>query len=213
MLLRGIDLRKDQSYFLYRLSQSQFKKILFPLDKFTKEEVREIAKQAGLNEFVNKKESQNFIKDQELKKLLLNNHRNQRGEIINANGKVIGHHNGYYNFTIGQRQGLHIGGLSQPYYVVRIDIRRNSVIVGEKTAALKKEFKIKHNRWIAFKKLTKLQRATVRLRSNGNFFPCQILPNSNNALIILDQPQFAITPGQSAVLYSGDVVLGGGIIE
>lgn len=209
MLLRGVDFDKDQSYFLYRLNQTQLKKIIFPLGKFTKEEVKKIAQQNSLEEFANKKESQNFIKEQELKKLLPNN---QKGEIIDTNGRVIGYHNGYYNFTIGQRQGLRIGGLDRPYYVVRIDIRRNKVIVGKKKEVFKKEFKIKNTHWIMFEKLIKPLRLKVRLRSNGDFFSCQVLPDKHNTLIILDEPQFAITSGQSAVFYDGDTVLGGGII-
>lgn len=211
LLLRGADYKKDQSYFLYRLNQTQLKKALFPLGEMVKEDVKEIARANGLEDFANKPESQDFA-ESNVKNLLLPKTKHC-GEIIDINGNIISSHEGYFNFTVGQRQGLKIGGLGEPVYVIDIDPCNNRLIVGKKSEAQKKEFKAGNPHWIALKKLEKTTKAKVRVRSNGELIPCVITPQANKILLIkTDIPQFGIAAGQSAVFYDNDIVLGGGII-
>jgi len=212
ILLRGKDLTKDQSYFLYRLSQKQLKKVIFPLGEYTKKEVRKMALKFGLKEYAQKSESQDFAENGDYSEII-GKGKIKKGDIVNEKGEVMGMHDGFYNFTIGQRKGLKIGGLGKPYYVMSINSCKNQIIVGTKESVFSNNFFIHHANWIAFSKLDKKINARVMVRSNSELIDCQIIPQKKNIFVKLKKSCFAIAPGQSAVFYIGDVVLGGGIIK
>jgi len=210
LLLRGKDEKKDQSYFLYRLSQEQLGRALFPLGNFKKEEVRQMAREWGLNEFAEKEESQDFIEGGDYSSIV---GEQKPGDIVDNSGKVLGTHKGLSNFTIGQRRGIDIGGLSEPYYVIDIDACKNRVVVGKKEEAFSDSFFVINTNWIAFEKLDKEIKAKVRTRSSSELVDCKIIPEGGKIRVELSKPCFAVAKGQSAVFYADDVVLGGGIID
>ncbi len=212
LLLQGKDQTKDQSYFLYRLSQSQLKKIKFPLGEYTKKQVKKMAKNFGLQELLQKKESQDFVRDGNYGKII-GKKGLKPGKIIDFEGKIIGNHQGLINFTVGQRKGLNIGGLKEPYYVASLNSKRNEVRAGKKEQIFSQEFEIKNSKWISFQKLEKPIKAKVKIRSGSNFFDCEIKPLKKTFKIKLFQPAFAVAAGQSAVFYQKNEVLGGGIIQ
>lgn len=212
LLLKGKDERKDQAYFLYRLSQEQLSKVIFPLGEHKKQETRKIANEFGLQDFANKEESQDFVEGGDYSHII-GPQGQKPGKIIDMEGNIVGEHNGLSNFTVGQRKGLDIGGLSEPYYVISLDVCKNEVTVGKKEDAFSKEFEIEQTNWIAFSESDKMIDAQVKTRSNGELVDCKIIPQEGGAKIELFKPSFAVTAGQSAVFYSGDIVLGGGIIR
>ena len=212
VLLRGKDLTKDQSYFLYRLKQNQLKKVIFPLGEYAKKEVKQMAVELGLKEYAQKTESQDFAESGDYGEII-GKGKVKKGDIINTKGEIMGTHDGFYNFTIGQRKGLKIGGLDQPYYVMGTRPCKNQVIVGTKESVFSNSFSINHVNWIVFSKLDKKINAQVMVRSNGELIDCQIIPQKKNIFVKLKKPCFAIASGQSAVFYSKDVVLGGGIMK
>jgi tRNA-specific 2-thiouridylase len=212
LLLTGKDKQKDQSYFLYRLKQSQLKKIIFPLGNLKKEEVKTLAMKSGFSAYAQKMESQDFIESDNYN-LLFGAIKKNPGQIVDKKGKLLGHHNGIHNFTIGQRRGLNLGGLTEPYYVLDIDRCENKVVVGKKEAGLADIFFVKDTNWITFDNLKKRILAEVKVRSSQERYECEIIPEKNRWKVKLKKPQFALTSGQSAVFYQKDVVLGGGIIS
>lgn len=212
LLLAGKDPVKDQSYFLYRLSQAQLTRVVFPIGEYTKQEIRKLAVKLGLGEYAKKTESQDFAESGDYSGLL-GKTKKTKGYIVDEKGKILGEHQGFFNFTIGQRKGLKIGGLSEPYYVIDIDPCKNQVIVGGKKSAFSKSFYIYNTNWIAFSKLKNKINAKVKVRSSGELADCKIIPKRKEILVELKRPAFAIAPGQSAVFYFGDIVLGGGFIK
>lgn len=210
-LFRGKDEKKDQSYFLYRLSQKQMKKALFPLGNLKKEEVRKLALKMKLKEFAEKEESQDFIEGKDYSGIIGKGGR-KPGDIVNVRGDILGKHNGFSGFTIGQRKGLNIGGLAEPYYVIDIDACKNKVIVGKKEETFSRVFSVKETNWVSIAKPVKPIRAEVKTRSAAEGIGCVIVPEKNRFTVKLSKPCFAVTKGQSAVFYKGDKVLGGGVI-
>jgi tRNA-uridine 2-sulfurtransferase len=209
LLMKGIDEFKDQSYFLYRLSQQQLSCSMFPLGHLTKNEVRDIARSFGL--FVSeKKESQDFYSG-DYRELL--NTADKPGDIIRSDGKLIGHHTGLWNFTPGQRRGLRVSD-SEPLYVIKLDSEKNSVIVGKKEECLTKNFIVFDTNLISEEKLMNENKVQVRLRSGMNPVDA-LISETNNFEISVDllSPHAFVSPGQSAVFYNGDTVIGGGIIK
>lgn len=220
-LLKGSDPNKDQSYFLYALDEAQIAQSLFPVGDLPKQEVRAIAEKMG---FVNhaKKDSTGicFIGERKFKSFLSEYLPGKPGKIETFEGEEIGTHDGLMFYTIGQRQGLHIGGqkgkTESPWYVADKDIKRNVLIVvqGDQHPALFKNALIATSlHWInntpAFPKQL---HAKTRYRQQDQ--ACLIEPvNANQYRVSFDQPQRAITPGQSIVFYEGDICIGGGIIE
>lgn len=205
------DLQKDQTYFLYRLSQEQLSKIKFPLGNYTKQEIRTIAQQANLP-VASKKDSQEicFIKTT-YKDFLQNtvtdfNKKVLPGFIVDKYGNKLGRHKGLIYYTIGQRSGLGIT-TAEPVYVLKLDIATNTVIVGTKRDVFSRVAKIENIKYISDKH-PKEFKATVKIRR-------QHKPSSafiSGDIILFDEPQASITPGQSAVFYDGEYVLGGGFI-
>lgn len=201
--------RKDQSYFLSFLSQEQLSKVMFPLGKFTKEAVRAKAESFGL--FVHdKKESQDFFSGDYNE--LLNNPESS-GPIINSDGKVLGKHNGIWNYTIGQRKGLGIS-YKAPLYVTRIDKENNAIIVGLENELYSDELTVTKINWISIHEPNKPFNASAKIRYMHKEAEALITPLSNREVQIkFKEPQRSIAPGQISVFYDKDIVLGGGIIK
>ncbi|MEF9426173.1 MAG: tRNA 2-thiouridine(34) synthase MnmA [Candidatus Mariimomonas ferrooxydans] len=216
LLKKGVDSKKDQSYFLYVMTQKELSKTVFPLGGLKKDETRSIAIGLGLAS-ATRPESQeicfiangnyvSFIKGFAPEAL-------QPGSIVNTEGKLVGEHEGIASYTIGQRKRLGIQ-TTKPYYVTDIDLRSNTVIVGSKEDAMKKTFKVKKLNWISINSLLSPMRVEVRVRSTTTEKPATIIPEKNHRVTVkFDELQLAPAAGQSAVFYTGDLVIGGGIIE
>ncbi len=216
LLLKGRDILKDQSYFLYDLTQSQLARILFPLGDLTKKEVRGVARELGLLT-AEKPESQEicFVPEGDYRKLLQQAAPEglKEGPIINTAGRRLGTHKGIANYTVGQRRGLGIAH-PRPLYVVGFDLERNAVIVGTSEHLWSDSLIAEHVNWISIRKLTDPMRVKARIRYKHEETPATIAPHEpGTVLVIFDTPQRAITPGQSVVFYDGDTVVGGGIIR
>ncbi|QMV14811.1 tRNA 2-thiouridine(34) synthase MnmA [Vibrio spartinae] len=221
-MLRGLDNNKDQSYFLYTLSHEQIAKSLFPVGELEKPQVRQIAEEQGLIT-AKKKDSTGicFIGERKFTDFLSRYLPAQPGKIETPEGKVIGEHQGLMYHTLGQRKGLHIGGLKdsseQPWYVAEKDLQRNVLIAVQGTdhPLLKSEGLIAAQlHWVNRLIPENPFKCTVKTRYRQTDIPCTIIPADNGKLkVIFDEPQIAVTPGQSAVFYLGDVCLGGGVIE
>lgn len=216
LLKKGTDPKKDQSYFLYVMGQEELSKTLFPLGEMTKEQTRGIARDLGLVTAL-RPESQEicFVGDNKyadfIKELAPEAFR--PGPVIDSNGSVVGKHNGIIFYTIGQRRGLGISSL-KPYYVAEIDRNNNMIIVGSRDDATKKSLKVRELNWISIGSLTGPLSADVKIRSTMKEVPASIRPERNDTVIVeFDASQWAPAPGQSAVFYIGDTIIGGGIIE
>lgn len=214
LLEKGRDKEKDQSYFLYRLNQDQLKHILFPLGNYTKKEVRQLARKFNLT-VAEKLASQDicFLINNDYRRFLKEqcNLEERPGMIVDKQGKVLGQHRGIAFYTVGQREGLGIA-LGYPAYIIKIDPKENRIVLGRKEDAYKREFFVKDVHFIGgpIKKKVVLK---VRIRYNHKEAPADIMPLAKGIKIIFKKPQFAITPGQSAVFYCNDMVVGGGIID
>jgi tRNA-uridine 2-sulfurtransferase len=214
-LRRAVDRTKDQSYFLYEVGQEELSRCLFPLGELTKVETRAIASQLGLSN-AEKAESQDLCLVEAhgsmaefLDKYILT----QKGQILDRQGNILGEHNGTHHYTIGQRKGLGIAA-PNPLYVLSIDAGRNQIIVGEKSEATDRECIINQINWVSLAPTKEPFTAEVQIRYRSEPAPAKITPlSSDRAQIIFDEPQFSITPGQAAVWYDSDRVLGGGLIE
>jgi tRNA-uridine 2-sulfurtransferase len=216
VLRRGIDPRKDQSYFLFSLRQPQLRRALTPLGPREKHEIRKIARSLGLKT-ADKVDSQEicFVPGNDYKAFLrshLGEKEFHRGEIYDVDGNFVGEHEGIELFTIGQRKGLP-GGSARPRYVVDLDAENNRVIVGDADALVCDEFEIGRTNWIARDLPTEDADVTVKIRYSHPGTRATITPlEDHRARIRLLEPQRAVTPGQAAVIYNGDVVIGGGWI-
>jgi tRNA-specific 2-thiouridylase len=227
-LLRAVDGTKDQSYFLFGLTQEQLARAEFPLGEMTKQEVRDIARRLAVP-VAEKPESQeicfvpsgsyvrfieSYLREQgtdqtgETRELKLG----EPGEIVSTSGEVLGHHNGLHNYTVGQRRGL---GLAEgrPMYVVSLDRAKNRLVVGEDCDLRSATCEVRNVNWIPFATPDSSIQAHVRIRNRHEPAEAEITPLSGStARISFREPQRAITPGQAAVFYSGEQVLGGGWI-
>lgn len=215
-LKKSIDLSKDQSYFLFNLNQYQLSKAIFPLGEYTKKEVRKIANSINLP-IANKPESQQlcFIPDDNYRNFIQTRHtlENNEGNFISTDGKILGTHKGIHYYTIGQRRQLGIS-LGKPLYVIKINPKNNTIILGEKKDIYSSEFIAENMNWIAFDTPPASIKAAARIRYKHEEASATITPiDQNSALIVFEQPQPAITPGQAVVLYQNDVVIGGGWIQ
>ncbi|MCG9731702.1 tRNA 2-thiouridine(34) synthase MnmA [Shewanella sp. Isolate13] len=221
-MLRGIDGNKDQSYFLYTLSHEQVARSLFPVGELEKSEVREIAKEMGLITH-DKKDSTGicFIGERKFTDFLQTFLPAQPGNIETSEGEVIGTHQGLMYHTLGQRKGLGIGGLKNsnedPWYVVEKDLVRNVLIVGQggNHPRLMSDGLIANQlHWVDRKGPADGAQITVKTRYRQQDVPCRVTYDSDDVLrVMFDNPVAAVTPGQSAVFYDGEICLGGGIID
>jgi tRNA-specific 2-thiouridylase len=221
-LLRGLNEQKDQSYFLWELTQAQLSRALFPLGEMSKPEAREAARQHGLKGVAEKKESQEicFVPDGNytgfIDRYLEAEAETDRlpgaGEIVNAAGQVIGTHEGIHRYTVGQRRGIGIAD-EKPLYVVSINAERNRVTVGPAGELMSSEFTAAGVNWVSLDDPSTPVRAEVRVRYRHTAAPATITPLPDARVrVVFDEPQRAITPGQATVFYRGDEVVGGGWI-
>jgi tRNA-specific 2-thiouridylase len=220
-LLRARDDSKDQSYFLWGLTQEQLSRSEFPLGDLTKEEVRALARRMNLP-VAEKPESMElcFVPNGSYVQFIhaYSKERgislqNGEGEIVNEAGDVIGRHSGVHSFTIGQRKGLGFAA-GKPLYVLSIDPEKNRVVVGEDDVLRKTNCEIEDVNWVSIEKPQALLRVFAKIRHKHEPAPATIEPlDLNRARVTFDAPQRAITPGQAAVFYDGDRMLGGGWIR
>lgn len=215
LLYKAADKAKDQSYFLYSLTQHQLSHTLFPLGELTKEEARKIAESQG---FVTarKKDSQDicFVPDGDYVAFMTDytGKSYAPGDYLDLSGKVVGKHQGAVCYTLGQRKGLGIA-LGAPVYVCAKDMQQNTVTVGPNEALFHNALRAADWNWILFPALTHPIRVTAKIRHSQNEQSATVHPEENGfARVVFDQPQRAITPGQAVVLYQGDLVVGGGTI-
>jgi tRNA-uridine 2-sulfurtransferase len=242
LLLRAVNRAKDQSYFLFELTQEQLSYAMFPLGEMTKEEVRAIAAAAGLPT-AQKPESQEicFIPDGDYARFIdryLEEDGERRvgendlpvfnrppvqignlgaskpipGDIVTTAGEVIGRHQGIHRYTVGQRRGIGVSS-PDPLYVVRVDAKNNRVVVGSSDDLLKREMAVERVNWIAIEDLTEPIRVAVKIRSRAEEAQATVSKREDGSVIVtFDEAQRAVTPGQAAVFYDDDVVVGGGWI-
>jgi tRNA-specific 2-thiouridylase len=209
-LCKAFDETKDQTYFLYRLNQKILSQIVFPLGNLKKEEVRNIAKEIGMP-VAQKPDSQDFYCGDynDILQFPINS-----GDIIDKNGKVLGKHNGIWNYTIGKRKGLGLsGGTKEPLYVINILAKQNAIVVGPKEDLYSKCLTAVKVSWGSIAAPTQQIQVAVKIRQQHNPAKATITPiDKSSVKVDFQEAQMSITAGQSAVFYKDDVVLGGGII-
>ena len=212
------NLAKDQSYFLYRLTQEQLARSLFPLAGLTKDVIRQKARDVGLVHVAEKAESQEncFVGDQGYQEFLqdyLPPASQSKGPIIDTKGNLLGEHQGIHLYTIGQRRGLGVA-LGSPRYVVDIRPKSNTVVIGENHELFTREFFVQELNWMSLSGVTEAIECRVKIRYRNTATPATIMPgrHADEIKVAFQQSQRAVTPGQSAVFYDDDMVIGGGII-
>ncbi|AKG22809.1 tRNA 2-thiouridine(34) synthase MnmA [Calothrix sp. 336/3] len=214
-LLRALDRNKDQSYFLYDLSQEVLSRVVFPLGELNKSDTRKIAADHGLKT-ADKPESQDLclVESNGSMRAFLDKYLAPKpGNIVDLDGKVLGQHDGIHHYTIGQRKGLGVSA-AEPLYVIELDTVNNRVVVGDRTKVCKPECTVHSVNWVAIAAPNTPIRAEVQIRYRSAPEPVTVIPLENQRVrLVFDEPQASITPGQAAVWYEGDKVLGGGVIE
>ena len=221
-LLKGLDPGKEQSYFLYTMGQKQLSRTLFPIGHLHKTEIRALAQKAGFGNY-RKKDSTGicFIGERKFKEFLQRYLPTQPGDIRTPEGRTIGRHHGLMYYTLGQRQGLGIGGVQntpdEPWYVLDKDLDNNVLIVGQghdHPLMLHNALEAGQMDWCSDRPLTETIRCAAKTRYRQADQACTLSPlPDGRCKAVFDQPQRAITPGQSVVFYDGEICLGGGIIE
>lgn len=214
-LLAGRDKNKDQSYFLYNLTQEELKHCMFPIGKYTKPEVRKLANQFGLPNYA-KRDSQGvcFVGQLDMKEFLEKYIKPKAGDVkLIETGEVIGQHDGVYYYTIGQRHGLNLGIAGGPYFVVRKDIKKNVIYVSNEFSHEQLDSSslwVGDVNWINKTKLP--TKADIKIRYRSQSISAVISGNTKTLIVKFSRPVRAVTAGQSAVFYRGQEVLGGGVI-
>ena len=216
VLKKSNSLKKDQSYVLWNIPKELVEHVLFPLAEYEeKEEIRKIARDNNLK-VANKPDSEDicFVPDGNYKKFLENNSdiKPKEGNIVNTNGKVLGKHTGLYNYTIGQRKGLGISN-PVPLFVLGFNSAKNEVIVGEEKELYKSEIEVQEINLILVDEIPEWMDVEVKTRYSSKVAKAKIKQIDDKIVVKFDEPQRAVTPGQSAVFYVGDIVLGGGKIK
>jgi len=217
---RGVDLSKDQSYVMWNLSQQQLARTVFPLGKYKKSEIREIAQKYGFEELVQKSESQEicFIPDDDYRGFLKTYVPDyativRKGDFLSMDGKKLGTHEGFPFYTIGQRKGLGIA-LGVPAYVQSVDKESNTIKIGYRDDLLASQLEVSNVRFSKYDSFENIKNITVKIRYNTQPAPCMIEKLTEDRYrVTFENPVWAVTPGQSAVFYDGDDLLAGGIIE
>jgi tRNA-uridine 2-sulfurtransferase len=214
-LLRGMDKAKDQSYFLFMLSREMLRRTLFPLGMMTKQQVRTELKREGFRVWESE-ESQElcFVPDCNYRDFLIERGAKPRpGPIVDGQGRVLGHHKGIIGYTVGQRRGLGVCGPS-PLYVIRIDPKTNTVVVGAKEQTKISVMRMARTSVLRSVPIAAGERFEVKIRSTSRAVSCTIEDSVNDSFAVgFDEPQSGVSPGQAAVLYEGDRVIAGGWIE
>ena len=208
-LKRGLDPLKDQSYFLYRLTQEQLSTTVFPLGSMTKKDVRLIDEKLGFHP-QGQSESQDFYSGSYSDLLDIGP---VPGDIVDTEGKVLGRHNGIWNYTIGQRKGLGVSS-PKPLYVISLDVRNNRVVVGHEEMTVNTVVRATDINWVSVAELPEPVHASAKIRSTGTPVACEVYTDGRGRLCArFEVPVKAATCGQSLVVYDGDRILAGGIIE
>jgi tRNA-uridine 2-sulfurtransferase len=221
-LRRGVDVAKDQTYFLFGLTQAQLARTLFPLGGYTKSQVRALAHELGIA-VAEKNDSQEicFVPNGDYAQFIQAYFREQgidegttRGMIVDREGRVLGEHSGVHHFTIGQRKGLGISA-PEPLYVIATEPASQTVVVGGNDDLSRDSLMAREVNWVSIDPLTDTLRAQVKIRNKHVPAPATITPASDPSRVRVrfDEPQRAVTPGQAAVFYDNDLVLGGGWID
>jgi tRNA-uridine 2-sulfurtransferase len=217
LLKKALDHSKDQSYVLYGLGQNELSRLMFPLGELTKTEVREIARRHHLRTadkpdsyeicFVPNEDYRQFISEE------VPEEARPAGPIRHIDGRVLGQHKGLPYYTIGQREGLGVA-VGSPLYVSAIDTAANTLVVGGKEAVLSTCFVVRQISWVSGKSPTRFPfTASVKIRSKHTETPATLMEDAHGVQVVFEEAQSAITPGQSAVFYNGDIVIGGGVID
>ncbi len=211
-LLRAADRDKDQSYFLYTLTQQQLPHLLLPIGGYDKIEVRRLAAEMGLPA-ADRPESQDtcFIPDGDYRAFLAEHIPTEAGDIVDTGGKVLGRHSGLAGYTIGQRQGLGLAS-SQRLYVIRLDAAGNRVVVGDESQLWRDSLRAGSLSWVSGEAPQGQIEVTAKIRYGSPQAAAAIRIDNGTAEVIFQKPQKAIAPGQAVVFYQDDTVLGGGII-
>lgn len=216
---KGADSLKDQSYFLWKLEQEQLARTLFPLGDYGKDEIRRLVFQAGFGQISKKQESQEicFVPDDDYRSFLRSRipdyaQRFPAGNFVNPQGEVIGRHEGFPNYTIGQRKGLRVA-FGSPRYVCRIDAEKNTVCLGEKEDLLSTEARLTGLHFQKYATLEENRTYITRIRYRNAGKASRIIPEENGCRVRFEEAVSALTPGQSAVIYEGDDLVAGGIIS
>lgn len=215
-LLRGVDREKDQSYFLARVAAKKFAKVIFPLGELTKNKVKKVATKTGFRNLATKKSSAGicFLQKTELEKFLVKNLPKKffkNGKIRTLDGKIVGEHRGLPFFTIGQRRGVELGGMPRPHFVVGFDLKKNEIIVAENEKLFTKKLRAKNLNWLGDPPKNGA-RILAQIRYRSPAVRGKILFCKNHATFEFDEKVRAITPGQTAAFFRGNVCLGGGEI-
>jgi len=208
-LKRAKDEAKDQTYFLYRLTQEQLSQILFPLGSYTKDEVRALALKYNLP-VAKKRDSQDFYCGDynDILKFAP-----RAGNIVDKEDNIVGRHQGIWNYTIGKRKGLTEGGTGAPVYVIKLDAQKNEVVIGRKEDLFSKTLTVKEINWLSIEEPSCQIKSQVKIRRSHLGAQATLKPlGEGRAEIVFDNPQMSVTAGQSAVFYDGNLVLRGGII-
>lgn len=221
-LVRGVDSHKDQSYFMFCIAAMDLARFIFPLGEMCKHQVRQTAQRLSLSA-ESSAESQDicFVPDNDYKRLVVSRHTQTEqvicsdtiipGEIIHVNGEVLAQHQGIYAYTVGQRRGLGIAW-AEPLYVVRLDAERNQVVVGEKEYLLQQRILVQDVVWGVVPASGEDIRVQCQIRYRQQGVDALVTPTGTNAMVQFATPQGGISPGQAAVFYRGDAILGGGWI-
>ena len=216
-LSKSEDLSKDQTYVLYNMSQFQLEHTLMPLGDYIKEDIRKLAEKLHFK-VAKKPDSQEicFIPDNDYAGFIdrMASNTGKKGDFVDKNGIILGQHQGIIHYTIGQRKGLGVT-FGKPMFVTKIDIKTNTITLGEAEDVFTSSMMVDDLNWIAFAELKEPLKAEVKIRYSAKPAPANIIPLKDGTVKVeFETPQRAITPGQSAVFYQGDTVLGGGrIIE
>lgn len=214
-IYESVTAAKDQTYALYNLTQDQLKHILMPLGDYTKEDVRKIARENGL-ENANKHDSQEicFVEDNDYAKFIEENYNYKSipGNFIDTDGSILGKHKGIIHYTVGQRRGLGLS-LKEPLYVVKLDIPNNNVVLGRSDMLFSDTLICTNLNFMPFEKLLEPLNCTAKVRYSAKKAECTIYHLENGDVkVIFNKPQRAVTPGQAVVFYDGNIVIGGGTI-
>ena len=218
-LAQAADIQKDQTYFLWKLQEEELRRTVFPLGDFTKPQVREMAKARGFETLSQKAESQDicFLPTGDYRQFLSKNvpdfeKKCQPGDFVNPQGEVIGRHEGFPNYTIGQRKGLRVA-FGTPRYVTAIDADCNEVTLGEREELFSTVVRAEQCRWVDANELARQPEVQARIRYRSAAASARIACAGDTAELTFAEPVWGVTPGQSVVLYQDGRVVGGGTIE
>lgn len=211
-LQRAVDVSKDQSYFLSRLSPAQLARVTFPMGDKLKSDIKKLATEAGFGDLAKKPESQDFIECDDYS-VLFNKEDIREGDIVDTNGNILGHHSGIIYYTIGQRKGLGIGGLKEPLFVVKLDVHKNQVVLGTKEELYSRALKAHSINRLLLGENENEGEALVKIRHGKNLAKAKFQIEGDIMTVNFEEPQMSITPGQIAALYKDDAVLASAIID